>query len=306
MKDQRVIADNASATAANNGRQVELSAKNKAETSFTKISLLDICLEDNPYLRSGYREMGKKDACACVCSAFALHNETVNIWTHGLAFLMFAGLVLENLLSTANMPFYDRVVFLVYLGCVSTCFFISTFYHVFRNHSVRAYANWLIADINGVGLYIFGSVLLVAYFRFWCHDVHRWTYMTLDVMLYLSFSYRCRPSSSTSSSTCVPGCSVFSPSSACGPTSTPTSATGRNLKLVWVAVCVIGSMVIRNKKVPERWYPGRFDIFFASHQIFHVLVWLGMCILYSVFYSEFGPTSLTADNGRTCPTSLSL
>jgi predicted membrane channel-forming protein YqfA (hemolysin III family) len=43
------------------------------------------------------------------------------------------------------------VVFLVYLGCVSTCFFISTFYHVFRNHSVRAYANWLIADINGVG-----------------------------------------------------------------------------------------------------------------------------------------------------------
>jgi hypothetical protein len=54
MKDQRVIAaDNASATAANNGRQVELSAKNKAETSFTKISLLDICLEDNPYLRSG-------------------------------------------------------------------------------------------------------------------------------------------------------------------------------------------------------------------------------------------------------------
>jgi hypothetical protein len=44
-----------------------------------------------------------------------------------------------------------RAVFLVYLGCVSTCFFISTFYHVFRNHSVRAYANWLIADINGVG-----------------------------------------------------------------------------------------------------------------------------------------------------------
>jgi len=167
--------------------------------------------------------MGKEDACACVCSAFALHNETVrthahthtprtrthahttrtrtdhsslssrrdfrpqqvNIWTHGLAFLMFAGLVLENLLSTANMPFYDRyhrthttahtaahtrmqtgaelcvwcvcvrcarrAVFLVYLGCVSTCFCISTFYHVFRNHSVRAYANWLIADINGVG-----------------------------------------------------------------------------------------------------------------------------------------------------------
>jgi hypothetical protein len=87
--------------------------------------------------------MGKEDACACVCSAFALHNETVrssvahghelvrgtclwclthahthtlshahtaqvNIWTHGLAFLMFGGLVIENLISTAAMPFSDR------------------------------------------------------------------------------------------------------------------------------------------------------------------------------------------------------
>jgi hypothetical protein len=30
----------------------------------------------------GYREMGKEDACACVCSAFALHNETVRHTTH--------------------------------------------------------------------------------------------------------------------------------------------------------------------------------------------------------------------------------
>jgi len=71
----------------------------------------------------------------------------------------------------------------------------------------------------------------------------------------------------------------------------------RNAKLVWVSVCVIGSGIVRNSKIPEKWYPGRFQIFFSSHQIFHVLVWLGMCILYSVFYSEFGPHS----GGRYCP-----
>lgn len=74
-----------------------------------------------------------------------------------------------------------RLVFQMYLVCVSTCFFISTFYHVFRNYSVNAYANWLIADINGVGLYIFGSVLLVAYFRFRCEDAFRWIYMVHSI-----------------------------------------------------------------------------------------------------------------------------
>ncbi len=56
-------------------------------------------------------------------------------------------------------------MFLVYLGCVSTCFCISTFYHVFRNHSVRAYANWLIADINGVGTIPSALVLVLVLVR---------------------------------------------------------------------------------------------------------------------------------------------
>eukprot|EP01023_Acetabularia_acetabulum_P042490 TRINITY_DN4204_c0_g1_i4.p2 TRINITY_DN4204_c0_g1~~TRINITY_DN4204_c0_g1_i4.p2 ORF type:complete len:167 (-),score=22.02 TRINITY_DN4204_c0_g1_i4:145-645(-) len=31
-------------------------------------------------------------------------------------------------------------------------------------------------------------------------------------------------------------------------------------------------------RIPERWYPGKFDILFHSHQIFHVFVVLGACI----------------------------
>jgi len=278
----------------------------KAEKEvFHKASLLDICLEDNPYLRTGFREMAKEDTCACLRSTFELHNETMNIWTHGLAFLMFAGLIVENFLFTTNMDFYDRLVFQVYLACVSTCFSISAFYHIFRNYSVNAYANWLVADINGVGLYIFGSVFLVGYFRFWCHDIFRWFYLTIDVLLYLSFAIS------------MPSIVkyklfnlrtwLFGLLSILGLTAHIHAdilegffewhTVIRNAKLVWVAVCVIGSMVIRNKKIPEKWYPGRFDIFFASHQIFHVLVWLGMCILYSVFYAEFGPGTT-----RSCPT----
>lgn len=34
---------------------------------------------------------------------------------------------------------------------------------------------------------------------------------------------------------------------------------------------VIGALIY-GCRIPERWYPGRFDIWFASHQIFHVCV----------------------------------
>ena len=31
------------------------------------------------------------------------------------------------------------------------------------------------------------------------------------------------------------------------------------------------------QRVPERWFPGKFDLFFHSHQIFHVGRHKGLC-----------------------------
>jgi adiponectin receptor len=40
-------------------------------------------------------------------------------------------------------------------------------------------------------------------------------------------------------------------------------------------------------RIPERWRPGRFDYFFASHQIFHVHVVLAALAHYACILAAF-------------------
>jgi predicted membrane channel-forming protein YqfA (hemolysin III family) len=44
---------------------------------------------------------------------------------------------------------------------------------------------------------------------------------------------------------------------------------------VWAFLCGVVGCLIYATQVPERIYPGRFDIFFSSHQIWHILTALG-------------------------------
>src|SRR6185312_7400862 len=53
-------------------------------------------LKDNPYIAHGYRvEIGWKNSCQSICH---LHNETLNIWTHFLAFLFMLILLIITLI----------------------------------------------------------------------------------------------------------------------------------------------------------------------------------------------------------------
>jgi len=266
---------------------------------FRDSTLDEITREDNPFLLSGYRAMPSNSISASFKSMFELHNETLNIWTHAIACVVFIYWMWDNYwqMLTAGQPLMDRIVFLTYLFCVSTCFFISTFYHTFRNYSVNAYANWLISDINGVGLYVLGCDLLVCYFRFACNPALRWSYMGLAVTLYLSMAiampfivhrklFNLR--TILFGILTLVGLVAHIHADILQGVDLPETRR-RNDALFWVPICVIGSMIIRNAKFPERFFPRKFDIFFASHQWFHVLVFLGMCCLYTVYFREFGP-----------------
>jgi adiponectin receptor len=39
-----------------------------------------------------------------------------------------------------------------------------------------------------------------------------------------------------------------------------------------MGVLYLTGAIIYGARVPERWWPGRFDLFLHSHQIFHVIV----------------------------------
>lgn len=57
-----------------------------------------------------------------------------------------------------------------------------------------------------------------------------------------------------------------------------------NLKLL--------GLIFKSAMIPERFAPGKFDIFFASHQIWHVLINAGAAVGYFVIksYLQWRPT----------------
>ena len=47
-----------------------------------------------------------------------------------------------------------------------------------------------------------------------------------------------------------------------------------------MGVCYLSGAIIYARAVPEKWKPGRFDLWFSSHNIFHVLVVMGAVVHY--------------------------
>lgn len=43
----------------------------------------------------------------------------------------------------------------------------------------------------------------------------------------------------------------------------------------------------RQTRIPEKWRPGAFDLWGQSHQIFHILIAVGLTIHFSAFAKAF-------------------
>ena len=63
-----------------------------------------------------------------------------------------------------------------------------------------------------------------------------------------------------------------------------------NTQVTWYAIggaLYVGGAVIYILRIPERWYPGKFDICGASHQLFHICVVIGCVMHYHESYYLF-------------------
>jgi adiponectin receptor len=117
------------------------------------------------YIDNHYR---KPCACVrhCLSTAFSLHNETTNIWTHGLGVLLFGGLLAKMICETENR--WNIAIWLVYfLSAIAVCF-CSTTYHLFACHSKKICEQARCVDWLMISTLIFSSNLLASYFELFC------------------------------------------------------------------------------------------------------------------------------------------
>ncbi|KAL5416863.1 hypothetical protein PMIN03_001928 [Paraphaeosphaeria minitans] len=241
--------------------------------------------QDNQYIHSGYRpatnSYGKSFA-----SVGYIHNETVNIWTHligALLALVGAAVAYHTLGSRyESATREDVLVFSCYFFGAIACLGMSATYHTISNHSheVAIWGNKL--DYLGIVFLIWGSFIPVMYYGFQNEPQLMKTYVTMITTLAAATStvsvhhkfrtpalrpFRALMFVLMGLSAVFP---VFHAKSLYG-----YSQLCESIGVGWMFLegflYILGAATYA-ARFPERVYPGRFDIWGSSHQVFHILV----------------------------------
>lgn len=239
----------------------------------------------------------------------------VNVYSHLLGAV--GSLLLFAYVYSSLMPRYesattgDIAVFGVFfLGCFS-CLTLSATYHLFSNHSesVNRFGNKL--DYLGIVAMIGGSYVPSIYYGFYCSESHRdfyWALVGLTglacciVTLHPKFrtpEYRAFRAAMYVAYGFSGAVSVFDGIYIYG-----FEELAQRIQLPWVlgqgSLYILGA-VIYACRVPERWQPGKFDLFGSSHQIFHFMVLFAASTHFSGLVSSISsslcPILMTADQG---------
>ncbi|KXJ95718.1 hemolysin-III related-domain-containing protein [Microdochium bolleyi] len=240
---------------------------------------------DNQYILSGYRA-DSNSYRGSFASVLAIHNESVNIWTHivGAAGFLAGGLWLTHIVApryaTANDS--DVLVFSCFFAGAVLCLGMSATYHTISNHShdVAKWGNKL--DYSGIVLLIVGSYVPALYYGLFCEPKLMTIYLGGIILLGVACGvvswverfrtpawrpYRAGIFVGLGASGVIPVCHALS--------MYEFYQLDEQMGLSWVLLqgfLYIFGAFLYAARWPERSFPGRFDLWGSSHQLFHILI----------------------------------
>mmetsp|Transcript_10111 Transcript_10111/g.24890 ORF Transcript_10111/g.24890 Transcript_10111/m.24890 type:complete len:369 (-) Transcript_10111:240-1346(-) len=263
----------------------------------------------NPYILNGYRE-NCENYKSCLVSICYIHNESLNIWSHGiglLAFLVFIGYTYGHTIwdseGEKRGSYIDALIFAPFLLGATTCLLLSTLYHTFEPCSQKISLGWAKADYIGVTFLIWGSYFPVVHYLFYCQWF--WQVLYLGIITVLSIAtgvisvldsfatgglhfFRAILFSSLGVSGLAPIIHFAATNKIVGEDATKISY------LLAMGVFYLTGAMFYAMRIPERWFPGSCttDILLSSHFIFHMLVLSGAVCHWLGSVYDFHHTSL--------------
>uniref|UniRef100_A0A1I8G9P3 Adiponectin receptor protein n=1 Tax=Macrostomum lignano TaxID=282301 RepID=A0A1I8G9P3_9PLAT len=239
-------------------------------------------LKDNDFLVQGHRPQLNTFA-ACFKSIFRIHTETGNIWTHMLGCIAFSGIAVYFLTRPSiEVQWQEKVVFAAFFLGAVLCMGFSFIFHTVYCHSERVGRLFNKLDYCGIALLTMGSFVPWLYYSFYCQLSPKIIYLSLIsvlgttaivVSMFDKFAApQYRPLRA--------GVFIALGLSGVIPALHYVILEGFYSAiyhasmgwLVLMALLYITGAVIYAVRFPERLFPGKFDLWFQSHQIFHVFV----------------------------------
>lgn len=242
-------------------------------------------MRDNTYIHRHYRPQ-LKSYTLCFLSIFRTHYDSVNIWTHIVGIFMLIGMMtwcLYNLRAAA----LDRGILSVFFCTGIICFFNSASFHIFwvRSPKVSRLLNRL--DYVSIVVLIIGSFVSWLYYLLYCYLILQIIYLSILAVLgtsaFVLFTFErfTRPKYRWFRAAAFIGLGL----SGLVPIIHSLYLSGLYVAyyklslgyLLLVAAIYIAGATIYGYRIPEKWWPGKFDIFFQSHQFLHLATLIAVC-----------------------------
>uniref|UniRef100_A0A8D2KHG4 Adiponectin receptor 2 n=1 Tax=Urocitellus parryii TaxID=9999 RepID=A0A8D2KHG4_UROPR len=244
-------------------------------------------LKDNDFLLHGHRPP-MPSFRACFKSIFRIHTETGNIWTHllGCVFFLCLGIFYmfrPNISFVA--PLQEKVVFgLFFLGAI-LCLSFSWLFHTVYCHSEGVSRLFSKLDYSGIALLIMGSFVPWLYYSFYCNPQPCFIYLIVICVLGIAAIIVSQWDMFATPQYRGVRAGVFLGLGLSGIIPTlhyvisegflRAATIGQIGWLMLMASLYITGAALYAARIPERFFPGKCDIWFHSHQLFHIFVVAG-------------------------------
>ncbi|KAF8464606.1 hemolysin-III related-domain-containing protein [Kalaharituber pfeilii] len=251
----------------------------------------------NPYIISGYRFT--ETYVDCIRSAFALSNETANIWTHALGFIIILSIAFYFYPTSEiflNHTTADKIINGLFFAAAAKALACSTVWHTFSSishqHTMEKFA---CVDYTGISFLIAASIITTEYTAFYVDPVSRWIYMSITFILGVAgmilpwkptFNradmrvWRVVFYVSLGATGCIPMFQLIY-------TRGLTWTLAFYLPVVKSILAYLCGACVYATQVPEKYYPGCFDWIGGSHNIWHACVLGGILFHWHAMHDLF-------------------
>ncbi|KAF2740404.1 HlyIII-domain-containing protein [Polyplosphaeria fusca] len=251
----------------------------------------------NPHIHKGYRFSEGK--WACVRSVVSLHNELFNIWSHLVGFMIILTIAFYFYPTSVNFSMStnaDVFIAAVFFFAACKCLVCSTIWHTMNSISHQTLLErFACVDYTGISLLVAASIMTTEYAAFYCEPFSRWVYMLTTAALGIGGVIL--PWHPTFNRQDMAWLRVLFYVSLAATGFLPVGQLAATRGVEWayyfyapvtksILVYLLGACLYASK-IPECWFPGKFDYVASSHNIWHVAVLGGILFHYSAMQEMF-------------------
>lgn len=181
------------------------------------------------------------------------------------------------------LPRYPLGIFLV---TAMLCLMFSSAYHLLHAVSFKWARRFQALDYAGIVLLIAGSTHPVIYYGFYCEAWIKWPYIALVwlLALFVFFIVILPAYRHQKYRVMKVVCFIALGCSGCIPLAHFQHHLGSiHFIFYWLLVmgaCYLAGAALYVTQVPERWWPGHFDLFCSSHQLWHLSIFAAVLVHY--------------------------